>query len=393
MRKVLIFLGWCRVLVPGEQQSKDLRETLSEDTAARSPQMQVPDKQSIKAELIDKMPTQQELIDPVLDEVMPDQYTDFKSNAVSMKEVFKPKSEVMEDLKVLVQGLAPCRRRVILPRTNPNMGNNGTSEGVRTGKIIHRGSVQHGKTSKIMNEIQQHLKQEAMNLGIAGDNGKVDVTDEKFFVAFKAAVQSSQASMAPVKRLPLQKPGSKRDASRQNLMKKLYGGTGKRRQAWDRDWDISFWRERVSNEKRARQSSRALLQQEMAHMEEAIQNSKEENKAELDSLRSRVYLADTSLLPRQMDIKPLSEHTSHKTNSLTVRPLSIAKTGQGVSKHSTSSEDLGVAARDSSVSYKTDKRKWALEVLARKTGQQEKLAKNQGSLLVSVVASRDCPLF
>ncbi|KAI5074675.1 hypothetical protein GOP47_0010636 [Adiantum capillus-veneris] len=321
-----------------------------------------------------------------------DYCTSSEPEALSVQEVLKPKSEVMDELKELVQGPAPCHRRVVIARKNTTSATNGSSEGVRTRKIVYRGSTLDENVCRIVNDMRQHLQREAAALGILGDDRKVDVADEKFFVAFKAAIQSSQANLrqqhpSPVKRMAVQKPGSKLDASRQNLMKKLYGGSGKRRQAWDRDWDVSFWRERITREKKSRESSKTLLQQEMAHMEEAMQESKKSIKAELNSLKSRVYLADTSLLPRQKDIKPLSEQSTAKTNPVYApqsKSLNHVRTPEGPPKRATTLGVSNTGETDGNQPVKTDKRRWALEVLARKTGQSEKIQRNNGSLLAEL---------
>ncbi|MCO5560175.1 hypothetical protein L7F22_013783 [Adiantum nelumboides] len=307
------------------------------------------------------------------------------------QEFIKPKLEVMNELRELVQGPAPCHKRVVISRKDTNSATSASTEGVRTRKIVYRGSALDENVSRLVNEMRRNLQREAAALGIVGDDRKVDVTDDKFFVAFKSAIQSSQANLrqhylSPVKRVALQKPGSKLDASRQSIMKKLYGGSGKRRQAWDRDWDVSFWRQRITREKKSRQSSKNLLQQEMAHMEEALEESKN-SKAELDSLKSRVYLADTSLLPRQKDIKPLSEHSKAKIHSVRTnlsKPQTHVKMAEGAPKCAMALEVSNVAAADDNPPLKTDKRKWALEVLARKTGRSEKLQRNKGSLLAEL---------
>ncbi|MCO5597044.1 hypothetical protein L7F22_051118 [Adiantum nelumboides] len=307
------------------------------------------------------------------------------------QEFKKPKLEVMNELRELVQGPAPCHRRVVIPRKDTNSATSASTEGVRTRKIVYRGSALDENVSRLVNEMRRNLQREAAALGIVDDDRKVDVADDKFFVAFKAAIQSSQANLrqqylSPVKRVALQKPGSKLDASRQSIRKKLYGGSGKRRQAWDRDWDVSFWRERITREKKSKQSSKNLLQQEMAHIEEALQESKN-SKAELDSLKSRVYLADTSLLPREKDIKPLSEHSTAKNNPVHTnlrKPQTDVKMAEGAPKRAMALEVSNVGAADDNPPLKTDKRKWALEVLARKTGRSEKLQRNKGSLLAEL---------
>jgi hypothetical protein len=182
-----------------------------------------------------------------------------------------------------------------------------------------------------------------------------------------------------LQRTKVHKPGSRLDGSRNNLMKKLYGGTGKRRQAWDRDWDISSWRERVSQEKKVKASAKDILQKEIAQIEETILKSKKEEKAELDSLQSRIYLADTSLLPRQSDIKPLSAQLEHKQPVQQKMVPNLLKTTEPVIDREHVIEGTMSSTNPTS---NIGKRQWALNILARKS-KQEKCPKRKGSLLVS----------
>ena len=289
----------------------------------------------------------------------------------------------MDELKTLVQGLSPCHRRVILPRPNAKEGVNGKNDGTRTRKIIYRGSDLDKNASKLVDQMRQNLKE---NSGTSSDIGQINVTDEKFFTAFKAAILSSHASLrrqdAGMQRTKAHKPGSKLDGSRNSLMKKLYGGSGKRRQAWDRDWDISSWRERVSYEKKVKASSKDILQKEIAHIEETILKSRKENKAELDSLQSRIYLADTSLLPRQSDIKPLSAQHEQKQPVQKTKVPGLTKTTKPVTG-SPQVDERSLSGSDQT--SRIDKRQWALDILARKTKHEKCHNKMKGSLLVRIM--------
>ncbi|KAH7372448.1 hypothetical protein KP509_17G005000 [Ceratopteris richardii] len=315
-----------------------------------------------------------------------------KYDGLSVQDILKPKSESMNELTELVQNPVACHRRIVPPRANANNATDGTNEGVRTRKIIYRGSVLDENVSRIINEMRKQLKREEISFGVSGDISKVDVTDEKFFRAFKTAIQSTQLNLGlhhqpPTKKAVLPKPRSKQDLSRQSLMKKLYGGSGKRRQTWDRDWDISFWREKVTREKKEAQSSKTLLEQEMANIEAVKQVLKASSRADLESLKGRVYLADTSLLPRNEDIKPLSEKNIAKSDSHKVhkgKPVGNLKVGDKVSKHVVSREVHCTEVSDGNQPLKTDKQKWALQVLARKTGQSAKSQRKNESLLAGL---------
>ena len=108
-------------------------------------------------------------------------------------------------------------------------------------------------------------------------------------------------------------PRGKAGGVRESLTKKLYAG-GVSRKTWDRDWDISFWKEQSARIKKAklealdvvegRAGVRAVKDAIVVKEEEVLQKFKNTD-AEGDSLLSRLYVADTSLFPRDNDIKPL----------------------------------------------------------------------------------------
>lgn len=106
-------------------------------------------------------------------------------------------------------------------------------------------------------------------------------------------------------------PRGKAGGVRESLTKKLYAG-GVSRKAWDRDWDISFWKEQSARIKKAKQEasdvvdgrSGVRVKEEVVKDEVILQKLKSVD-AEGDSILNRLYVADTSLFPRDSDIKPL----------------------------------------------------------------------------------------
>lgn len=99
-------------------------------------------------------------------------------------------------------------------------------------------------------------------------------------------------------------PRGKAGGVRESLTKKLYAG-GVARKTWDRDWDISFWKEQSARIKKAKQEATDSVEGRFGLQvkeEDAVLKSMD---AESDSLLSRLYVADTSLFPRDNDIKPL----------------------------------------------------------------------------------------
>jgi hypothetical protein len=111
-------------------------------------------------------------------------------------------------------------------------------------------------------------------------------------------------------------PRGKAGGVRESLTKKLYAG-GVSRKTWDRDWDISFWKEQSSRIKKAKQEASHVVEGRasvragefprdgIVVKEEAGLEKYKNIDAEGDSILSRLYVADTSLFPRNNDIKPL----------------------------------------------------------------------------------------
>lgn len=111
-------------------------------------------------------------------------------------------------------------------------------------------------------------------------------------------------------------PRGKAGGVRQSLTRKLYSG-GVSRKTWDRDWDISFWKEQSARIKKAKQEASDVVDitagvragefprdGTVVKKEEAVLEKFRNVDAEGDSILSRLYVADTSLFPRDNDIKP-----------------------------------------------------------------------------------------
>jgi hypothetical protein len=108
------------------------------------------------------------------------------------------------------------------------------------------------------------------------------------------------------------------------LTKKLYAGGGGSRKTWDRDWDISFWKEQSARLKKARKEATDTLEGRgkngRAREVKATSSAVKEDEAILgfsttetdtdDSVLTRLYVADTSLFARDNDIKPVCLHSS-----------------------------------------------------------------------------------
>ncbi|CAM6051362.1 unnamed protein product [Sphagnum compactum] len=337
-----------------------------------------------------------------------------------------PYTEVgaVEDLIDLVKE----DNKPILVKTG-NGGSNPTN-GVRTRIVMWRGT--DGRAAQLVEDIRQQMRS-AAGYGASEDLGKVEVSDDRFFAAFKTLDAKGRASKQR-RRLWLAKvldqvPSGKGHRVRESLTKKLYAGGGGSRKTWDRDWDISFWKEQSARLKKARKEATDTLEGRgkngRSREVKATSSAVKEDEAILgfntadtdtdDSVLTRLYVADTSLFARDNDIKPVCLHSSTKEKELGQRdgekgtigngleaclgqlsfpalqgPLKPRKKEAGFTKEAQKSERQDtpqgaagqveasgktkrvLSTKDAQCSplqsEKKDKRQWALELLARKSG-------------------------
>uniref|UniRef100_A0ACD5TYX2 Uncharacterized protein n=1 Tax=Avena sativa TaxID=4498 RepID=A0ACD5TYX2_AVESA len=270
----------------------------------------------------------------------------------------------------------------------------GDKPGLRMKKIFHK----EGKESSVVvQKLQQEIREVVRDNGI-GILEKDNAFDEKLLTAFRAAIGKSMDG--PDKRPNsslLRKSLLQKGKIRENLTKKLYATpTGRRRNAWHRDREVDFWKHRCSpgiNPEKIEtlQSVLQLLKKS------SDTGTREESAEEKKVFLSRLYLADASVVPRKGDIKPLSalegcppldknsQIKAHDGKS-TIKINSTNSTGK-VSSSSTLNKEASSRRENkngqpvqnqqnqSAGDIKLDKRKWALEVLARKNASS--IAKDQ----------------
>uniref|UniRef100_A0ACD5T6P6 Uncharacterized protein n=1 Tax=Avena sativa TaxID=4498 RepID=A0ACD5T6P6_AVESA len=270
----------------------------------------------------------------------------------------------------------------------------GDKPGLRMKKIFHK----EGKESSVVvQKLQQEIREVVRDNGV-GILEKDNAFDEKLLTAFRAAIGKSMDG--PDKRpnsLLLRKSLLQKGKIRENLTKKLYATpTGRRRNAWHRDREVDFWKHRCSpgiNPEKIEtlQSVLQLLKKS------SDTGTREESAEEKKAFLSRLYLADASVVPRKGDIKPLSalegcplldKNSQIKANDgkSTIKidsPNSTRKVSSSLTLNKEASSRRenknGQAAQNqqnqSAGDIKLDKRKWALEVLARKNASS--IAKDQ----------------
>ncbi|XP_012701893.1 uncharacterized protein At4g10930 isoform X2 [Setaria italica] len=313
---------------------------------------------------------------------------------------FLPQHESIPDIMSIVEGEAYIRDpgRALAKPVGRRAGD---KPGLRVKKIFRKeeGKQSTAMVQKLQKEIREVVRDTGTN--ILEKDGSFD---EQLLTAFRAAIGKSVDGTAKstnqlirTRRSLLQK-GKKRE----NLTKKLYGtSTGRRRSDWHRDWEVEFWKYRCSpgtNPEKIEtlQSVLQLLKRSSEMDKESAQGKRTENN---NSILSRLYLADASVVPRKDDIKPLSalagcapldkssqiKANNSKSPNIPVAGTDATKisspsnTGK-ISSASTLNKEASSRRENrnnqpsldqknhSSGDIKEDKRKWALEILARKNG-------------------------
>nr|CAB3474098.1 unnamed protein product [Digitaria exilis] len=311
---------------------------------------------------------------------------------------FVPQQTSVPDIMSIIEG-EDCRRDLGREFAKPVGRRSGDKPGLRMKKIFRKeeGKQSSAMVQKLQSEIREVVKDTGTN--ILENDGSFD---EKLLTAFRAAIgkpvdgtAKSTNQLIRTRRSLLQK-GKKRE----NLTKKLYGtSTGRRRSDWHRDWEVEFWKHRCSpgiNPEKIEtlQSVLQLLKKSSEKDKESAQGKKGEDN---NSILSRLYLADASVVPRKDDIKPLSaisgcapldKSSQIKANNSKSPNIPAAGTeGTKISSPSSTRKISGSSPlnketssrrenrnsqasldkkNNSSGDIKEDKRKWALEILARK---------------------------
>ncbi|XP_075096049.1 uncharacterized protein At4g10930-like isoform X1 [Nicotiana tabacum] len=292
---------------------------------------------------------------------------------------------------------------------------------LRVKKIMRRTGDED--SSVLVEKLRKEIREAVRNKS-SGDKGENQL-DPKLLTAFRAVVTGSTTETKKfsvdlkAKRSLLQK-----GKIRENLTKKIYGIGGRRRRAWTRDCEIEFWKHRCSKMSKPEKIQTLKSVLDLLRDDSKTAETKHVNEGEgKSSILSRLYLADSSVFPRKDDIKPVSSLAivaadQNKQNGLTsntstsfpspfniVPPVNVASVmvsspleikGAKISVLTTKADATrnvlsikGAERPSASTSSgsklcikeeaaikcdntKSDKRKWALEVLARKTATTSK---------------------
>lgn len=291
---------------------------------------------------------------------------------------------------------------------------------LRVKKIMRR--VGNKESSILFQELRKEITEIVKNEN-SNSTDEENAFDGKLLTAFRDAMVKPTNELANKLNpsvLGVRKSLLQKGKIRENLTKKIYGtSTGKRRRAWDRDWEIEFWKHRCSRMKPEKvETLQSVLELLRKASSSCLGNFEMDQGPEeaTDSILSRVYLADASVFPRKDDIKPLSalaasspvdnnQNVNNNNNKLSGKDSqntdesAEAKNPKGISKglppfKVPSSDNTRRRLNAPSItgeaqpktgstpfigggqssnepanhpgSSKNDKRKWAQEVLARK---------------------------
>ncbi|KAI3522478.1 hypothetical protein L1887_00282 [Cichorium endivia] len=249
-------------------------------------------------------------------------------------------------------------------------------KGLRIKKIMRR-TTDDKESLVLVQNLRKEIREAVRNRSSKeiGDN----LFDPKLLAAFRTALTAGQTE-AKRPQLPLNMKAKKallqKGTIRENLTKKIYGVGGKRKRAWTRDCEIEFWKHRCSKVSKPEKIETLKSVLELLRKgPEVVEVKKENTENAPGSILSRLYVADSSVFPRKADIKPLSALKSPEVIEASVKAAnSLVESKETKGKKviinkslDRSSVNAQKESGNGSSDVKVDKKKWAMEVLARKT--------------------------
>ncbi|KAK4422508.1 hypothetical protein Salat_1833300 [Sesamum alatum] len=327
------------------------------------------------------------------------------------------------DIMDIVQG---TDRRSLKQHGHKSYTDRESAAGLRLKKIMRRAGDDKD-SSALVQELRKKIREAVRNK--TSQELERNLFDPKLLDAFRAALAGSGAeNRKPTLDVKAKRSLLQKGKVRESLTKKIYGMGGKRRRAWTRECEVEFWKHRCVKASKPEKiqtlkSVLDLLRDNSDYTKKKMPANEEVDKG---SILSRLYLADTSVFPRKNDIKtvaaqkaattpeqkiesglpgkasiPLPIDQSEKTqkdNSLlqvSVPPLDgkeMKKSVKGMKSGSASGDahqkrypkgaptpasgGMKIASEKDMASksdmIKGDKRKWALELVARKTAASSK---------------------
>ncbi|KAK2966531.1 hypothetical protein RJ640_019060 [Escallonia rubra] len=331
------------------------------------------------------------------------------------------KEKATTSIKDMVQG-TDHRTHKRVPLINPADTSSREREnpsGLRVKKIMRR-ATEDKESSVLVQKIRKEIRDAVRNKSSKEFGG--NLFDPKLLAAFRAAVAGplSESKRPSPLDLKAKKSLLQKGKIREGLTKKIYGIGGRRRRAWNRDCEIEFWKHRCSKTTKPEKIETLKSVLNLLRSSGNVEIKQGSEKGATSSILSRLYLADASVLPRKDNIKPVSalkatgipeqakgdpsretdfrpssSNRSAKTPQTNVlssqlsvpsienEPTKITvpniKVEAASSKAHPNKSAEGKAISPSAMVGKSDdrtidKRKWALQVLARKTAVKGKSA-------------------
>nr|XP_043613426.1 uncharacterized protein At4g10930 [Erigeron canadensis] len=302
------------------------------------------------------------------------------------------KRKVETDIRDIVQG---TRRRPFKRLSEDKEA----SSGLRIKKIMRRETDDKESLVEVQNlrkEIREAIRNRSANE--IGNN----ILDPKLLAAFRTALagQTAETKRPPPLDVKAKKALLQKGTVRENLTKKIYGTGGKRKRAWTRDCEIEFWKHRCSTVSKPEkvETLKSVLDL-LRKGPEVVEIKKESSIEAQSSILSRLYVADASVFPRNNDIKPLSVQPTALVDSKESKVSIPYKNGgsetmkvypnKSSDQSSRSGGSLPKESGSGSNNIKFDKKKWALEILARKNAA---LGNNSSKGQDNVVLKGNFPL-
>lgn len=309
------------------------------------------------------------------------------------------KENVSTGIMDIVQGTyhRPLKRSARSNLVDTSSTEREKAAGLRVKKIM-RTSTEDKESSLLVQKLRKEIRDAVHNKSSKELGG--NLYDPKLLAAFRAVVATpmTETKRPPPLDVRAKKSLLQKGKIRESLTKKIYGIGGRRKRAWTRDCEIEFWKHRCLKVGKPEkiETLKSVLSLLRTNSESMEQKQGCERGPTTSSILSRLYLADASVFPRKDDIKPLSalkntelnkECTSMekaivpKVDNMGTKSndASIKSDASSIKVHSNrqlegpSGSTLGGSKANSqketgnSDDIKIDKRKWALQVLARKT--------------------------
>ncbi|KAL7111840.1 hypothetical protein ACP275_05G114900 [Erythranthe tilingii] len=294
------------------------------------------------------------------------------------------KENSISDIMDIVKGTDRKKRN--LSDVTPKEG----ESGLRLKKIVRRAG-EDKDSLELVQELRKKIREAVRNKS-SKEIGQ-ELFDPKLLDAFRAALAGS---VPENRKQPLDVKAKKsllqKGKIRENLTKKIYGNGGKRQRAWTRECEVEFWKHRCT--KASKPEKVQTLKSVLDLLRDNSDSTKKAPRVEEEakgSVLSRLYLADASVFPRKNDIKPVANLEQNKEGCSTGKsptPLTVDQPDRNPQQHrglsqvialpldgkETKKSAKGKVAATSALkpSEKGDKKKWALELLARKTAASGK---------------------